>query len=169
MGYPDAFNWRVRRISPSPPSPPFNFRTDSEARPAATRRIWCRKFNAPTIVGHGPPRSDFTDRRHPSPTADDPRQEDQITRAGESRTRAVGTGSPESCLVRGSSALVLFCKLASYPLFRECDVIDLSTEQMYGRATIHDVTQHLVTSSLRVARELRSTATPRQTAISQLY
>ena len=44
-----------------------------------------------------------------------------------------------------AALLALFCELTSHPVFRECDVIDLSTEQMSGRVAIHDVTQHPVT------------------------
>ena len=68
------------------------------------------------------------------------------------------------------------------PAFPECDVIDLPMKQICGRAVIHAVTQHSITFGnvlrserslaaarvlwkLRVAREHRSAATPRQTAL----
>ena len=40
---------------------------------------------------------------------------------------------------------MLFRELTSHYIFHECDVIDLSTEQMCGRLAMHDVIQHSVT------------------------
>ena len=51
---------------------------------------------------------------------------------------------PEGCLALVSSTLSLVREITSYTIFHECDV-DLSMEQMCGRAAIHDVTQHPVT------------------------
>ena len=53
----------------------------------------------------------------------------------------------EGCLVRGSSAPRAFPQDNAIPRSREDDFIDFSTEQMCGRAAIHDVTKHSVTSS----------------------
>ena len=52
--------------------------------------------------------------------------------------------TPEDCLVHGGSS-PLFRELPSYPVFHECEVVDLSTKQSCGQAAIHDVTQHSVT------------------------
>ena len=46
-----------------------------------------------------------------------------------------------------AALLSLFRELTPYRVFRECDVIDLSTEQKFGRAAIRNLAQHSVTFS----------------------
>ena len=59
---------------------------------------------------------------------------------GHNRHRNGTHATPESCLVRGSSALALSRGQTSYPIFHVCDGIGSQKEQMCGRARIHDVT-----------------------------